>query len=181
MQIGIGVGIGNSLKPPGVSYETPSYANAGGSGNRMAAITVNVPVAMGGTFTDPGATGRAFQVNGNIADDSVYIEPAGSVAGLYFDFIFDHKVKMDKFKVYQGLTPTATHGTWKAQIDPENDGNLQDIGSSFTMGGAAQKEYDCPATDIPFKRLRVVGVSGNANTGGYAFWQEWEFKIANPS
>jgi hypothetical protein len=159
------------------SYEVCSYANVGGMGDRRNLIIVEPSTGLGGNIV----AAKLLMIDGSHDEgtDTIYIEPAGSVEGLHIDFIFPEKVIMDKVKIYQGLTPSATHGNWQMRIDPENDGNLSDIGPQFEMGGAAIKEYECPATGTPFKKLRVAGISGTANNGGYSYWMEFEFSIGN--
>jgi hypothetical protein len=165
------------LTPPsGPTYETPAYANEGGTGNRSRWITVTPSAGLVGTMT----AYKQLLVNGNQADGAAY-PSAVAAAGEYIDFIFPHKVLIPEFKIYQSLTPAATHGTWKCQIDPENDGNLQDAGGNFTLGGGAIATYTSMAANTTrFKRLRLLGVSGNTNTGGFAYFDEVEFKISSP-
>jgi lysophospholipase L1-like esterase len=158
----------------GPTYETPSYDNEGGTGNRSGWITVT-PSASLGTLA---ANLKQKLVNGNTADGEIVCDDA-PIANSYFDFIFPHKVFVDEIKLYQSLTPASVQGTWKPQIDIENDGNLVDAGTAQNLGGGATSTLTVTHT-VPFKRLRLLGMSGTMNANGYTFWDEFELKISNP-
>jgi hypothetical protein len=160
-------------------YETPSYTNAGGTGVRVDLVLITISAALTGT----GNLTNSFtylMING-ATDDTIYCEPAGAVDNTFtLKFTFLNKVIINEAKAYWGLTPLATHGIWKWQIDPEDDGNWRDVGANFTLGGSAiQTLTTLSANTTPAKAYRIIGVSGNVNTGGYAYWAEYEFKIGN--
>jgi hypothetical protein len=162
-----------------ITYETPSYANAGGTGNRTLSITVTPSAALNGTGNI--LAGKQLMVNGN-KTDTIYAEPAGAVGATFtLSFLFGQKVIINEAKSYWDLTPLATHGTWKWQLDVNNDGTWVDVGANFTLGGSAtQTMTTLSANTTPALAYRIIGVSGNVNTGGYGYWCEWEFSIGNP-
>lgn len=164
-------------------YEVPAYANAGGTGNRTTSITVTPSAALAGSGNL--VAGKQYLVNGvktSTGDDTIYADPAGAVGATFsLKFTFGQKVIINETKSYWGLTPAATHGTWKWQLDPEDDGNWADVGANFTLGGAEEQTMTTlSANTTAAKAYRIIGVSGNVNTGGYGYWNEWEFKIGNP-
>jgi hypothetical protein len=85
--------------------------------------------------------------------------------------IFDFHVPciIDEAKWYQ--SNTTDHGTWKWQGG--NDGsNWTDIGSPFTLGGAAtQTQTQLNGNTTAYRYYRLLGISGNAS------WNPWLYEI----
>lgn len=125
-----------------------SYANAGGTGNRTASITV------GGTVTFSGGAGSLL-VDGNLANAGFkFSNLASADKTLQFDFGVNRII--DEFKWYQ--SDYKNYGNWIVQ------GSLTtavwvDIGN-VTLGGALQQAYAAPnTTAYRYYRLYQPGTS----------------------
>ena len=144
-----------------------SYANAGGSGDRTASISVASNIAVG-TLSQ--------LVNGNTINSSVYI--TGTVAGKYISFDFGTGASriITEAKFYQG--GTQSHGTWAWQ--GSNDGAAwTGIGANFALGGSAtQTLTTLGVNSTGYRYYRIFGISGTASSAPWIY--EFEFKI-NPS
>ncbi len=164
----IGFGVGGAAG----GYETPSYANAGGTGNRTASITVT---------TDVGTSSGSVQnlVNGNTTLDATnaWLVTTASWVGKYirFDFVTPRLITALRFT---NQTAGYDHGT--ARFGGSNDA------SSWTYYGSAvtiksdlgPTEYTELATNVTgYRYYQLEGVTGNAN--GNTFMAEVEFKIGN--
>lgn len=137
-----------------------SYANAGGTGNRTATITV---VAAGWSNASPNTL-----VNGNLTETVGYFNGLSSL-----EFQWTTPKIIDEVKFYQ--QNTVAHGTWKWQ--GSNDGTLwTDVGGSFTLGGVATQTITTLAGNTQgYYRWRIVLVSGASSNSPYVY--EFEFKI----
>jgi hypothetical protein len=108
-----------------------------------------------------------------IEDDSNFWFATASVAGEEIKFQFPGAIILKELKFLQGNT--ATHGVW--QIQGSDDGTTWiDIGSNFTLGGAAtQTITGLSANTTPYFFYRLLGISGNTDSGPYIY--EFLFKI----
>lgn len=154
----------------------PAYANPGGTGDRTAVIAVTASAGLLDAGSNP-----ARLVNGNTATNSythaVVFAPV-AVAGHWL--CFDYRAGADKviteLKFYQ--TGVQTHGVWQAQVS-NAAGGWDNVGATFTLGGVAQQTIATLAGNLKSgQMLRLLGVSGNTNTGGTPFIYELEMKIA---
>ncbi len=146
----------------------PSYANAGGTGNRTSLITVS------GTLTlAVGAPSRL--VNGDISANAAYFTNNESVAGKYlvFDFGVDASKVITEARFYQN--PAISQGTFNWQ--GSNDGNTwTDIGSSFVLGGnTVQTITTLSENTTGYRYYRILGLSGTTNWNSYI--HQFEFQI----
>jgi hypothetical protein len=138
-----------------------SYANAGGTGNRTASITVTASGFVGTPST---------LVNGVTTPPEGWFT-AGMTAPVQFDFATAKVI--DEAKFYQDLS--TTHGTWKWQGSPDAS-SWTDIGGSFTLGGTSTQTITTLAGNTTgYRYYRIANVSGTASSASYAL--EFEFKI----
>ena len=163
------------LKPLATSGASPSYANAGGTGNRTASIAV----AVSGISVDGGAASNL--VNGSTSVDtsgSWYTNTNVAAAGatIRFDFGVGASKVITEAKWYQN-TAAVSHGAWKWQ--GSNDASVwTDIGASFTLGGATVQTQTALSANIAgYRYYQLLGVSGTFSNA--AFNEEVEFKIDN--
>lgn len=163
------------LKPLATSGASPSYANAGGTGNR----TGSIAVAVSGISVDGGAASNL--VNGSTAADTTgswYTNTSVAAAGatIRFDFGAGASKVITEAKWYQN-TAAVSQGTWKWQ--GSNDASSwTDIGASFTLGGATvQTQTALSANAAGYRYYQLLGVSGTFSNA--AFNEEIEFKIDN--
>jgi hypothetical protein len=169
-RVGIGIGVGyGPASQGGPAYETPSYSNAGGTGDRTASITVTSDL----TYTGP----ISHFVNGSFAH-TVYWDPqTQAVAGKHITFGFAAPKLITEAKFYQD--GNNSHGTWKWQGSNDN-ANWIDIGTSFVLGvTTTQVQTSLSGNTIGYKYYRLLGVSGNTNADGWPYITEFEFKIGN--
>lgn len=155
----IGFGVGSSV------VET-SYANAGGTGDRTASITVS------GLTIDEGTLNNL--VDGNFADGAGgSVSPDAGTTAFKFDF-GSNKV-IDEFKLY-GNTTQSTGWTvqWAGSTD---DASYSDIGSPelLTITTAGTTHAALAGNQTAYRYYRATSSSGNPNSGHY--WREFEFKI----
>ena len=149
----------------------PSYANAGGTGDRTASVIVNVS---GSSLTANSPSNLVDGAFANNTSDSIAFFPgAASGAWIQFDFGVGAQRIVAEAKWYQG--DTSTHGTWKWQ--GSKDGSTwTDIGVGFTLGGATtQVQTELNSNVNAYRFYRLLGVSGNVS--GSPYIQEVEFKI----
>lgn len=154
------------------TWLAPDYANAGGTGDRTATVSVSVSSTALTTNTPSNLVNGAF---GNNTTDSIAFFPGVAAAGewILFDFGKGAQRVITEAKWYQ--SNTSAHGTWKWQ--GSNDGDTwADIGAGFTLGGAAtQVLTELSANEAAYRFYRLFGVSGNVS--GSPYIQEVEFKI----
>ena len=159
----------------GVTYETPSYNHALGSGNRSVALNgknttsgaepmwglvgLNAPVNYfidGDTTTDRGYPNNTVAV----ADEWMLFDFTGQASPTY---------KADKIKFYYG--GAGDGGVWKVQA--YIGAAWVDVSANYTMFAGATQEINL--TDAEgFTMLRILGVSG---TSLWQTWREVEFSI----
>jgi hypothetical protein len=154
------------------TYETPSYANSGGTGDRTALITVSENIG----FIYPSGSSASYLVNGIDPDAKQYLPDTAAVAGKYIQFVFGDLQLITEATWYQSFS-NDSHGVWKWQ------GSILgsiwvDIGTSFTLGGAigASVQTSLSGNATGYKYYRLLGVSGYTNTNPYI--NEITFKIA---
>lgn len=150
----------------------PSYSNAGGTGDRTSAITATISptILTGGTASNLVDGGTANNYTDSISFNAI------TVTDLFIRFDFG----LSSYRIVTEATwrqgSTATHGTWKWQGSVDGT-TWQDIGTSFTLGGAtAQVQTTLADNRRGYRFYQLLGVSGTANGGPYI--QEVEFKIA---
>lgn len=160
----------------GETYESPSYANAGGTGNRTSIITVTTNQSLGGS------SGTADKlVNGGFANGSanaIWFVNAQSVVGKFVRFDFGHKAIITEAKWYQNGTVSGGQHDWKWQ--GSNDASSwSDLSSSFELNGGATGSVigNLSANATGYRYYQLAGVSGNTNDSPW-LW-ECEFKIGN--
>lgn len=165
----IGLSVRNKLN--NLPVADPQYTNEGGTGDRTLIIRSSVST----TLLNSGVASNLVDgVFGNNASDAIAFA-AVSVAGLTvsFDFGRGARKSIQEAKWYQ--SGTNAHGTWKWQGSLDNS-NWEDIGSSFTLGGATiQTQTELSTNKKAFRYYRLLGVSGTAS--GSPWVQEIEFKI----
>ena len=151
----------------GVSAAVPnSYSNPGGTGNRIASITITTTVSVpAGNVT--------MLINGTQADE-FWWQNAQSGRELRVDFGTPRNITEAKW--YQ--SSTNSHGDWKWQGSSDGS-SWTDIGSSFTLGGVAtQTITTLTANTNRWRYYRMLQVSGGTSSG--PFLRELEFKIDMP-
>lgn len=147
-----------------------SYANAGGTGDRTASITVTSNVLNSGTPSN--------LVDGASADnstDSCDFFTNANGAWILFDFGAATYKVIDEITWYQSTT--ATHGTWC--VDGSVDGkDFDELKSSFTLGGSVGANVISFTNTGGYRyyRLRQTIASGNVSSSPWL--REVEFKIA---
>lgn len=145
-----------------------SYANAGGSGDRSASITVT-------------STGFSSGINSNFVDGAISAgsgdgrDTAGAAtASVSITFDLGSAKVIDESKFYQSAANT--HGTFKWRGSNDNS-TYTDIGSSFTLGGATTNTLtSLNGNQTAYRYYKLEGVSGT--TSGSPWWEEFEFKIS---
>lgn len=99
---------------------------------------------------------------------------AVSVAGLEIVFDYGRGASRIVTEIKWKQSGTNTHGTWKLQ-GIKDGGDAEDIGSSFTLGGATEQTITAPSANTKGYRIyKLVGVSGTAS--GSPYIHEVEFK-----
>lgn len=155
---------------PAPSYETPSYDNTGGTGDRTGIITVT---ATTGLF----ATGNPeIMVNGNTTETIGYFADVAG-AGKFVKFAFAAAKLITEVKWYSSGGVTYAVCQWAGSND---DSNWTDIGSTFTLGpsgSSPQTQTELSGNTTGYKYYRLMAISGNFNSGGWQ--QETQFKIGN--
>lgn len=148
---------------------TPSYANAGGTGDRRGSITVTVAGAWANSTP-------ANFVDGTL--DSTNAFTNGNNASTYsVTFDFGSGASKVVTEVVWKQSTTATHGTWKLQ-GSNNGSSWTDVGASFTLGGSTAQTITAPSSNTTgYRYYKLVGVSGTVS--GAPWLQEVEFKIAD--
>jgi hypothetical protein len=149
---------------------TPSYSNAGGTGNRTSIITVtrtvNLLFGAGSTLVDGNDTGNSRNFWNNETLD-------GSTWWVTFDFGSGKQVLITEAKYYQ--QDSTSEGTWQWQ--GSNDGSTwTSIGGTFTLGGVAtQTITTLSGNTTSYRYYRLLGISGVTNNGPWIY--QFEFKI----
>ncbi len=148
-----------------------SYANAGGSGDRTSSVNMSKSdtLVMGGeTQLINGVTGSGVAYFGSY--------PAYINDGSWFAFDFGASRLVDEAKFYQ--QNTTSHGTWKIQ-GSDDAAAWSDIGSSFTLGGAAEQTITAiNGNTTAYRHLRFYLITGPSSNVPYLY--EIEFKISAP-
>lgn len=145
----------------------PSYANAGGTGDRTGSITVTTDISLGSGVISQ-------SVNGNTTENDWYFS-SGQSFPRFIKFDFGTPKIINAFKWYQ--SGATDQGAWKWQSSPD-DSSYTDRGNSFLLvGDAAGSEITEPAGNtIAARYWKMVSVAGQTNGGPYQ--REIEFKIA---
>lgn len=148
-----------------------SYANAGGSGDRSGSITITesdslILISEGQLIDGVTGSGTAFFNS----------YPANINDGAWLAFDFGAARLVDEMKFYQ--QNTTAHGTWKIQGSADAAA-WSDIGSSFTLGGAAEQTITAISANVTaYRHLRLYLITGPSSNAPYL--HEIEFKISAP-
>lgn len=152
----------------GESPVPPSYANAGGTGDRRGSITLTSNLTSNGNAL-------SNMIDGNLSDAN---GPwfAALPDGSYFDFDFGtpRQITEATFK----YNTSVAFGNWKWQ---GWDGSAWvDIGSSFAVGGGSGSSPTQVMTSLSgntssYAKYRLLKTSGS---GSNWYWNEMEFKIS---
>lgn len=147
-----------------------SYANTGGSGNRAGIVTIAESVGtmmLYESYLIDGATGSGIAFFGGY--------PSAINDGDWISFDFGSSKVVDEAKFYQ--QNTTAHGTWKIQGSVDAS-SWSDIGSSFTLGGAASQTItEIAGNTIAYRYIRFYLITGPSSNGPYLY--EIEFKISS--
>ena len=147
-----------------------SYANTGGSGDRSGSITITesdslILISEGQLIDGVTGSGTAFFNS----------YPANINDGAWLAFDFGAARLVDEMKFYQ--QNTTAHGTWKIQGSADAS-TWSDIGSSFTLGGAAtQTITTINGNTTAYRYIRFYLITGPSSNGPYLY--EVEFKISS--
>ncbi len=170
--------VGAATLIPGVDYYldvsaaasgTPDYANAGGTGNRTAIITVSSDISIVGALTE--------LIEGAFQDGTFWFSQNTAITGEYLRFDFGVGVSkiITEAKWYQGTAPN-TQGVWQWQ-GSDNASDWTNIGSTFTLGGAGtQTQTELSANSYGYRYYQLFGISGTAGPFP-TYIREIEFKI----
>lgn len=167
-----GLGLANvttiaSSTPAGGGGSAPSYANAGGTGNRTGSITITQSSA--NVFVNP-----TILIDGSTTGIGAYLN--GTPDGEWVRFDFGTSKIIDEAKFYQ--SNSATHGTWKVQGSSDAS-SWSDVGSSFTFGGSTlQTITELHGNTADYRYYRFIKISGTTNGGPWT--HELEFQIGTP-
>lgn len=161
--LSVGVAISRAARPVNATVAT-SYANAGGTGNRTASITITSAVSL--------TNAASMLVNGvTTAEAGPYFTNLSTTNAIRFDFGISKTI--DEAKFYQSTT--ASHGTFKWQ-GSHDDATFADIGSTFTLGGALTQTLTSLNGNVTaYRYYRLLQTAGQASSGPYLY--EFEFKI----
>jgi len=157
--------------PPGPQYETPAYANAGGTGDRRASITITTDISI--LWHD-----TTYLVDGDTVTETI-IFGGDALANKYILIDFGHKVIVNEFKLYKQNAFQGGFGNFKFQIS-DDAANFVDISTTFNLGagaGTSVSHTEISANTTPARYLVLRGVSGNMQVSDIL---EFEFKIGNP-
>jgi len=155
------------LSSGGPVYETPAYANAGGTGDRTATITVTETLA--GTGASSLLVDGVKNVNNKFWNNQ-------TASGKVIKFTFAAPKLITEAKLYENAAGT-THGDWKWQGSTD-DSAWVDIGGTFTLGGeVTQTQTTLSGNTTGYRYYRLLGVSGSASNAVYQ--REFEFKIGS--
>ena len=170
--------IGAAALTPGADYYldvavaasgVPDYANAGGTGNRTAIITVSSDISTTGALTE--------LIEGAFQDGTFWFSQNTAITGEYLRFDFGVGVSkiITEAKWYQGTAPN-TQGVWQWQ-GSDDASDWTNIGSTFTLGGAGtQTQTELSANSYGYRYYQLFGISGNAGPFP-TYIREIEFKI----
>ena len=153
--------------------EAPSYANAGGQGDRSGLITVSASDGLvGGTTLASNLVDGATGSNG--ADSMAFVSGV-AVAGHFIQFDFGIGASRVVTEASWQQSAAHSHGIWRWQGSSDGT-SWSAIGAPFALGGAAvQIHAELASNTAGFRFYRLLGVSGTAS--GSPFIRELEFKL----
>lgn len=157
------------------TYETPSYANAGGTGDRTATITVTTNSTRGGSSGTPDRFVNGLKANSSAAG---YWVTNSQSAAMHFTFDFGAKKLITEAKWFQN-GPSAQPGVWKWQGSLDGS-SYTDLSSTFTLDGGSAGSVigDISANTDGYRYYRILQTT-NAGGNDSPWLQEIEFKIGN--
>jgi hypothetical protein len=152
------------------TFQTPSYANTGGTGDRTAIITVTTTAALGGGT--PSNLVDGAKANNNT--DAMWWNAGQTLREIKFDF--GAKKLITEAKWYQN--GPSSSGTWKWQGSNDNS-TYTDLSTGFTMtaGGAGDVIGDLSANTTGYRYYKALQTAGATNDTPW-LW-EIEFRIGN--
>lgn len=170
--------VGSASLTPGAIYylkdgtsTVPSYANAGGTGDRTAIITNTGTQPLWDGYYD----GRL--VNGLFDYENCSFIGGYAVSPYYirWDFGAGASKLITEAKWYQSTTDTTGVWQWQGSND---ESAWTDIGSTFDLGGAEiQTMSTLSGNASGYRYYQLKGISGNAS--GTPHFAEIEFKICD--
>jgi len=142
-----------------------SYANPGGTGDRIKKIDVTGDVAFNAVGGSP-----YFLLNGGFGNDTFFLN---GQSGRVLTFDFREPRVIDEAKWYQDST--GSHGTWRWR--GSNDGSTwTNIGGTFTLGGVAtQTQTSLNGNTTAYRFYQLQQTAGTTSNGPYT--REIEFRI----
>lgn len=159
-----------------VVYETPAYANAGGTGDRQALITPTTNITYGESTV-------ASLIDGDIAAGYWWNMGTQSAVGKYLRFVFPalNIISEVTYRIYAGSGYPSATGTY--QVQRSLDGvTWDDAGSPVVLGetsGVGVYVFDLSNNLNPYSQIQLIGTDGVLSANNYH--QEIEFKIGNPT
>jgi len=117
------------------------------------------------TFTPAGndVTNFSDRLLGNNESESIQLENGVDVADKWIKFDYGSGNTETVTEILFKQSTTDSHGTWKLQ-GSNDDSAWTDIGSSFTLGGAAVNRYTEPSGNATaYRYYRLLGISGTAS------------------
>ena len=162
----------NMMVNPYVFASAPpatSYANAGGTGDRTASITLST-----NTIIEGGGSMTAL-INGTMADSYYWTNVTGDGSGwIKFDFGSGVSKVIDEFNWYQDIS--SAQGTWRFEGSNDNSSWTQ-CGSDFTLNDstAGSGTAFSVSNTTAYRYYRLRHMSGARNNAPYL--REIEFKI----
>lgn len=153
----------------GATVTTPvtnvqSYGSRGGAGNRTSIITITTTATMGGGSTiDKLINGTAFRAGTDNATDSCFWSGGQSGVEVKLDFGASYSPIITEMTWFQD--GVGSHGDWKMAVSAD-DMSYTDIGSSFTLGGAARQTYTSMSGNVLARRyMKLIQLTGTTSSG----------------
>jgi peptidoglycan/xylan/chitin deacetylase (PgdA/CDA1 family) len=173
-------GAGSLTTPEVVRYETPSYNNRDGSGNRTAGSGSGITMLTSGAspmwgLVGSNAPGESYFLDGDYNNLGGYTNNTISVVDEWFEFDFTTLRLITEMKIY--FSGTMNCGTFQTQ--GWTGSVWVNIGDTFVMGAAATQTIDLSMNETGYTKYRWLGISGTSSWNAY--WQEIEFEIAEIS
>ena len=157
-----------------ITYETPSYLNRDGSGNRN---TSGVVFSTSGAspmwgLVGTNATAGYFR-DGDFSNIGGYCNNGIDVAGEWMEFDFTTLRLVTEAKFY--FSDPFDCGTFKWQAWDGIAWVDLEAGATFVLGASATQTVSLSSNETGYRKYRILGVSGTSSWGAY--WREVEFKI----
>jgi hypothetical protein len=106
-------------------------------------------------------------------ETSTYLYGNTLSSAIWVQFNWQQPIRIVEAALYQ--SGSQSHGVWRWKGSNDGGTTLEDIGGSFTLGGATSQLLTSPAANTrKYSAYRLEGVSGAANPGPYIY--EFQFK-----